>query len=395
MAKKIDYASMFTLRKDGRYQGYWHDLDADGEPNGPRHTICDRDPEKLYYRIQEKEHPQLKKALTFEDIAEQWKAARWEDLSYKSTEAYAAPFRCLVERFGTREINSIETRDVSAFLTYLANRKYAKRTVQLHRDMMSQIYNAAIGKRLTRYNPCDHAVMPRNLAEGTRGIPPDEAIEAVKSGLDKPFGLFAYICLYAGLRRGELLALRYEDIDRDAKLIHVTKSVEYIGNNPHIKEPKTKSGRRDVIMPDVLAEAIPKGSGYIFAREDGQIITKQTYAEKWKRYCKAIGYNITAHQLRHGYASMLYEAEIPDKDAQEQLGHANITLTRDVYTHISKKQRSKTAAKINKFIDNQTASSDNDEDLDAVVGQILALLEGKDVSLILAKLAANLGKEKT
>ena len=116
--------------------------------------------------------------------------------------------------------------------------------MQLHRDMMSQLYNYAIAEGLTRYNPCDHIAMPKGLAAGTRGIPSDEAIEAVKRGLDQPFGLFAYICLYAGLRRGECLALRYEDIDRRAQVIHVTKSVEYVSNNPHIKEPKTKAGCR-------------------------------------------------------------------------------------------------------------------------------------------------------
>ena len=62
MPKKIDYASMFTLRADGRYQGYWHEL-VDGKPSGPRHTIYDRDPEKLYFCIQDEEirrRPELK-----------------------------------------------------------------------------------------------------------------------------------------------------------------------------------------------------------------------------------------------------------------------------------------------------------------------------------------------
>ena len=54
---KINYGKLYTLRADGRYQGYWHELDADGLPRGPRHTICDRDPEKLYQRIQAKEQP--------------------------------------------------------------------------------------------------------------------------------------------------------------------------------------------------------------------------------------------------------------------------------------------------------------------------------------------------
>lgn len=344
MAKKIDYASMYTLRKDGRYVGSFTDEKG-------RHFVYDRDPEKLWHKLND---PKPAKAVTFKDIAEQWQSVRWETLSYKSIEAYRAPFRRLCERFGEREINSIETMDVSAYLAYLAQQGYAKRSVQLHRDMMSQIYNTAIANGLTRYNPCDHAVMPKNLAAGTRGIPSDEAIVAVRNGLNKPFGLFACICLYAGLRRGEALALRYEDIDRDAMLIHITKSVEYVGNNAHIKAPKTENGKRDVILLDVLSVAIPNGKGYIFAQENGNIITRQQYAEAWKRYCKAIGHQITAHQLRHGYATLLFEAGIPDKDAQELLGHADITLTRNIYTHIRAGHKQQVASQLNAFLGDKT-----------------------------------------
>lgn len=359
MAKKINYASMFTLRADGRYQGYWHELDADGKPKGKRHTICDRDPEKLYQKIQEKESVH---DITFAKIAEEWRGVRFEQLSYKSVEAYKAPFRRLCEQFGGEPIEKIEAADVSAFLSALGRQGYARRSVQLHRDMMSQIYNYAISERLTRYNPCDHATMPKGLSAGTRGIPSDEAIEAVRGGLDAPFGLFPYLCLHSGLRRGEALALRYEDIDRKRKVIHVTKAVEYINNNPHIKKPKTEAGKRDVLLLDVLDKAIPKKEGFIFCGEDGKLLTKEQYNARWSQYCKAIGYKLTAHQLRHGFATILYEAGIPDKDAQELLGHSDITLTRNIYTHIRTAQKSRTAEKLNAFVCNTDCKIDKSID---------------------------------
>lgn len=340
--KKVDYSALFTLRSDGRYMGYWRDKE------GKRHAAYDRDPQSLYKKIKEKEKPS---PITYQNVAESWSNERFEVLAYKSVEAYKPCLKRIVERFGACSLDEIETIDINAFLSWLASRQYSKRTVQMHRDIMSQIFNWAIAHQLTRYNPCDHASMPKGLSQGTRGIPSDDALEAVKRCTDHPFSLFAQICLYAGLRRGEALALRYEDIDRKAKCIHVTKSVEYQANKPHIKSTKTENSNRDAILLDVLADSIPNGKGYIFTNESGGIITRDRYNDRWKSYCKHIGFpDMTAHQLRHGFATILYEAGIPDKDAQELLGHSDITLTRNIYTHIRSSQKAKIAEQLNSFV---------------------------------------------
>lgn len=381
MAKKIDFAALYTLRPDGRYQGYWRSAD------GKRHTVCDRDPERLHEKIAQKEREASKPPAVFVEVAEEWKDKRFPELSYKTVEAYNPVFRRVVARFGEVVLGDLEPSTVSAYLQALAARGYAKRTVQMHRDMIHQIYNYAIAEGLTCLNPCDHVEMPRGLPEGTRGIASDDAIAAVIASRDKPFGLFAYILLYSGLRRGELLALKYEDVDHELRLIHVRRAVEFVGNNPHVKQPKTKSGKRDVILLDVLADAIPKHKrGYLFA-DDGKLLTRDQYRKRWAAYCKLIGCELTAHQLRHGYATLLYEAGVGDKDTQEQLGHSRIELTRDVYQHITKKQRSKTAAKINRYVEDQARDAD---ETDEIVRQILGLLEGRDVANILAKVAAAL-----
>ena len=382
MAKKIDYAALYTLRSDGRYQGYYRSAD------GKRHTVCDRDPQRLYDKIAQKEREADKPPAVFGEVAEAWKDQRWPELSYKTTEAYNPVFRRVVERFGREPLEDVETSTVSAYLQALAARGYAKRTVQMHRDMIHQIYNYAIAQGMTQVNPCDHVEMPRGLPEGSRGIASDDAIAAVIASKDKPFGMFAYILLYSGLRRGELLALKYEDVDHELRLIHVRRAVEYIGNNPHIKQPKTKSGKRDVILLDVLADVLPRHKrGYIFGGDEGKLLTRDQYRKRWAAYCKMIGCQLTAHQLRHGYATILYEAGVGDKDTQEQLGHSRIELTRDVYQHITKKQRSKTAAKINRYVEDQARDAD---ETDEIVRQILALMEGRDAGAIMARVAAAL-----
>jgi integrase len=247
--------------------------------------------------------------------------------------------------------DEVTAQSVQAFLADLGKKGFSRRSVQLHRDVLNMIFNNAIVEGKLTFNPCTAVQMPRNLPTSKRELPEDAAIEAVKRGAGQPFGLFALVCLYGGLRRGEALALRFEDIDRDKRTIRVNKAVEYIGNNPRVKGTKTAAGDRVVPLLAPLTAALPdQKSGLVFPREDGGPLTKTQYRKRWLRYCEAIGHEITAHQLRHGYATILYEAGIADKDAQELLGHSSIAVTRDVYTHIRSSRRTETAARLNAFV---------------------------------------------
>ena len=341
--KKIDYASMFTLRKDGLYMGYWHE-------GKKRHAIYDRDPESLYNRIQEKEND-VPAPLSFEQAAMNWETTHCERVGYKTAETYKAPMFRILNKYADLNAEEVTAQSIQAFLSDLGKQGFSRRTVQLHRDILNMIFNNAIVEGKLSFNPCSAVSMPRNLPSKKRELPDDDAIQAVKNSSGIPFSLFALVCLYGGLRRGEALALMYEDVDREKRIIRVSKAVEYIGNNPQIKPPKTAAGIRDVPLLDPLADVLPKKEhGLVFGNEDGSPLTKIQYRKRWIRYCEAIGYDITAHQLRHGYATILYEAGIPDKDAQELLGHSSIAVTRDIYTHIRSSRRQETANKLNAFV---------------------------------------------
>lgn len=372
--KKPNYAAMFTLRKDGLYMGYWREPEKGGHSSGKRHSIYDRDPERLYFRIQEKENDKAP-PLTFETAANAWERKHWDRIGNKTAETYKAPLKRVKAQFAGMDAEEVTAQGIQAFLADLGKQGFSRRSVQMHRDIINMIFNNAIIEYGTRFNPCGAVSVPRNLPKKKREIPPDSAIKAVQAGADKPFGLFALICLYAGLRRGEVLALTYEDIDRDAGLIHVDKAVEFIGNNPHIKPPKTDAGIRDVPLLDALAAVIPKeGSGLIFPGTGNNPLTKTQYRKRWIKYCEAIGYDITAHQLRHGFATILYEAGIPDKDAQELLGHSSIAVTRDIYTHIRASRRKETTARINAFFAAEKEKAQRTELVTRMVAILRSLL---------------------
>lgn len=355
--KKTDYAKLYTLRSDGRYQGYWRD------ENGKRHCVNDRDPERLHARLRALED-RTPAPPTFREISEAWEGRHRERVGYKTAETYTAPLRRLRDRFGEDPAEEIGPQEIQAFLNDLAKQSFSRRSVQLHRDILNMTYNDAILHGVLRVNPCAAVSLPRGLASSRREMPDEATVDAVRARTDAPFALFALICLYAGLRRGEVLALRWEDVDLENRLIYVSRAVEYVGNNAHVKATKTAAGMRTVPIFDQLAEVLPApGVGLIFPGADDQTpLTKTAFRKRWLKYCDAIGCDVTAHQLRHGFATILYEAGVRDKDAQELLGHASISVTRDVYTHIRQRQREATIKQVNAFLNPKKEGADGKND---------------------------------
>lgn len=352
---------LYTKRKDGRWQGYYYDLDANGEPirsRTTRHILCDRDPVGLYRRIEEKHTPIV---LTFGEVLNRWQREKWETLTRNSIAAYKPCLRRILEEFGEAPLDAITIKDVTAFLNSLGAQGYAKRSVEIHKTLMNEVYDYAILHNMVSHSPTDHAKIPRNLPVGSYGIASDEAIEAVKNNLDKPFGLYPYLLLYSGLRRGEALALRYEDIDRKEMVIHVTKAVEFDGNAPYLKEPKTEAGIRDVILLGALADAIPLGIGYLFPNPKDPLkpMTFSQFRTAWDRYRESVGgLAMTPHQFRHAYATILEKANVGWKARQTNLGHSNIQTTMNLYTHYDAEQRGAETNKLNEYVSRSLQSGD-------------------------------------
>ena len=383
MAKKIDYASMFTLRSDGRYQGYWHDLNADGQPKGARHTICDRDPERLYHRIHEKEQPT---ELTFRAIAEAWYSKKWEDYSAGTHDAYQAPYDRAVEEFGDRAATSILTPEIKAMLERLNDRGMSARTIKEQRTVIKLIYQNAINDRemgqQVRENPAAAAALPANMKRPkTREAPEDAIVAAIRDRAGTAYwGIYCLFLISTGFRRGEALATKWEDVDFDAKVIRCNKLISY-RKTQIIGKPKTENGFREVpLLPDLagpLAAYKPanaQGSDYVFFGTDpSKPLSRSTFLDRWMHYCKDMGFavdepvekigknghkyvkhhwrtTLTSHNMRHGYATMLFDAEVDEFTAQKLLGHANIETTRAVYTHLRQRKQQSSIKKLEAYV---------------------------------------------
>lgn len=323
----MNYAKLFTVRKDGSYQGKYKDA------SGKWHTVCDKDPEKLFYKIEELKKP---KPPTFGDLIDAWQEEHDAETAFKTAESYIAPCRRLKEEFGDIPAEEVTPLELQNFLNRMARRKYSKRTVQLHLTVIRLVYQRAVLLGILSVDTSAVLSIPKGLSAQRREVPKDAALAAVIASEKEEMGPFALTLYYTGLRRGEALALRYEDIDRKERIIHVRRALQFTPNFPEVKEPKTEAGVRDVHYPEALNKILPKKkSGPVFPGPDGKsYMNKGNFIYRWQKYCEAIGHDITCHQLRHYYATALYEAGVPVIAAQSQLGHKNASTTMGIYTHL-------------------------------------------------------------
>lgn len=323
----MNYAKLFMVRKDGSYQGKYKDA------SGKWHTVCDKDPEKLFYRIEELKKP---KPPTFGDLIDAWQAEHDAETAFKTAESYIAPCRRLKEELGDILAEEVTPLELQNFLNRMARRKYSKRTVQLHLTVIRLVYQRAVLLGILPVDTSAVLSIPKGLSAQRREVPKDAALAAVLASEKEEMGPFALTLYYTGLRRGEALALRYEDIDRKERIIHVRRALQFTPNYPEMKEPKTEAGVRDVHYPEALNKILPKKkSGPVFPGPDGKsYMNKGNFIYRWQKYCEAIGHDITCHQLRHYYATAMYEAGVPVIAAQAQLGHKNASTTMGIYTHL-------------------------------------------------------------
>lgn len=323
---------------------------------------------------------------TFEKWKDMWLASKTcgagQLTAYKSCIAHFEPL------YGW-EIGKIRTCDMQTILNELAD-SLSQKTLQQTRMSVKQVFRLAIVNRVLDYNPAEALEIPKNAAPPEKRTPiSDEQIAWIRNTPHRA-QLPAMIMVYCGLRRGEVMALRWNDIDLEKKVLHVRRSVEMIKGQPFEKDGgKTDAAIRDVPIPEDLRNflsshkpAPPRGKNVelyplITARvRSGRIHTTASWDEMWSSFMDTINIThgdfsdceyqprskfdkrgvpcvietFTAHQLRHTYATLLYEAGIDVITAKYLLGHAKIETTLKIYTHLREQHKTAEITKLDAYL---------------------------------------------
>lgn len=314
-----------TRRKDGLYQEVL-------KINGKTKYFYGKTKSEVLRKVRAYEE-ECERGALFEAVADAWWEAHEPSLAYNTSKSYKPAYLRAKKTFGETPIKDILPSQISAEIENFSL-NHADKTVRTQLMVYNLIFRYAVKKGHTLFNPVRDLTVPKNLPKKKRTSPSSEDIKRAKENTHKPFGMFAFWALYTGMRRGELMALEWKDVDIKNRTITVNKSLYHINNKPAIKLPKTQTSIGTLPILDALANKIKPGKGLVFPNDNGDYMTNTQFIAKWTEYCRATGITSTPHQFRHAYATMLFENNIPPEEAQALLRHAQLSTTMDIYTDL-------------------------------------------------------------
>lgn len=327
--------------------------------------------------------------ISFEAFAQKWLESVRSNLAYGTYVGYEQLLRKeILPYFKAFRIANIGTQDIEAFYRMLAD-EYSAGTIKRYANVLCCIFSTAKRWGVMENNPCQGARKPKGRQEKTelKYFTPEQSLMFLRSlnWLPAQYRIFYMLSLFCGFRKGETLALKWEDIDLEKQEISISKSIGRTEAGFTCKEPKSKSSVRTVPFPDSMLPLLEKyhgeyerrrevlgdrwkGKDNIFIRTDGRLMGHTTIYQHFtahlKRYNRWVEEHpeeardkkllplpsIPLHGLRHSCATLLNYLDVNIVDISKYLGHANCSTTMNIYAHSFEEQKRVASSKLNDFL---------------------------------------------
>lgn len=318
--------------------------------------------------------------ITFKSFAKQWLEMYEMSGTVKVTTVRVRrlAIKRLMNHLAELKLRNITLKQYQDALFDLKKRGYSERTIEITNTTGRMIFKKALELGLIKKDPTEYAVIPREQKtvedlESQKEIPKylerDELLRFLEiartKGLDLDYPIFLMLA-YTGMRIGELLALKWSDIDFEEQTISITKTI--YNNNNSVKNyqlltPKTRSSVRVIDVDEYVIIELKKlrakqneirmkhrntyhDENFVFAELNnidllGYPKSHRTIIYRMKRLLRLAGLDesLSPHSLRHTHTSLLAEADATLEEIMERLGHHSDETTRNVYLHITKTRK--------------------------------------------------------
>jgi integrase len=293
---------------------------------------------------------------------------RWLDhirtqVSPRTLEVYGETIARIVPHIGNVVLSKLRPDAIAA--TYAAAlRRLSPRSVHMMHRLLAQSLRQALRWQLIARNPCDAVSPPRVERRQMQVLDADATAALIDAVRGRSLFMPIMLGVLCGLRRGEIAALRWRDVDLDAGRLLIVASLEQT-NGGVIRLKPPKSGRsRTVALPALAVEELRRhrlrqaeellqlgirqaDETHVCLQSNYQPWPPRSLSSVFAKFIRAAGLpRVRLHDLRHSHATHLLGANVHPKIVQERLGHANIGTTMDLYTHVMPGMQDEAASRI-------------------------------------------------
>jgi integrase len=279
---------------------------------------------------------------------------------------YALDVRRITAALGRLKLSEVTPQRIQAFLNSLREQGLSASSVKHCRAVLRSALGQAETWNLIARNPAagKRVTSPRGERYEIEALSITQARAIMAAFVGHPFEALVHTALATGLRQGELLGLRWQDLDLDAGTLTVRVQLQRVDGVRRLKEPKSDRSRRALPLPPSAVEALRQHrrrqlearlsagatwqeTGHVFTTSVGTPFDNSNVIHRFHRQLAKAGLpRMRFHDLRHGAASVLLQSGLSLREIMEILGHSQIGITANLYTHIAPEMKRDAAAKM-------------------------------------------------
>ena len=302
------------------------------------------------------------------------------NLSPRTAEGYEHIMRKhLIPAFGNIMLIQLKAEHIQRYYAEKTKAGLSAQTIRHHHTALHKALHTAVEWGLLSQNVADAVSSPRVQRPEMQTWCEDDVTRFLEAAKSTPYYALFYTALFTGMRRSELLALRWQEVDFILSQIYVSRSLHCLKGGAVVFRPtKTAKGKRSIAMTPrgfmVLKDHREKCTAeravlltpltdedLVFSHADGGPLLPNTVTHAWIKIIRRTNLKqIRLHDARHTHASIMLKQEIHPKIVQERLGHANIAMTLDTYSHIAPGLQKAAAERFDEAFTNKYTSTESE-----------------------------------
>ncbi|AFK86966.1 MULTISPECIES: tyrosine-type recombinase/integrase [Thermoanaerobacterium] len=305
---------------------------------------------------------------TLKDYLNEWLKVKKSSVGLKTYATYEYYLKeYIIPSLGDYKIKKLVPLIIQSAYNDLEAAGLKGSTIRYIHNLLNQALEQAVTWQMINRNPCKNLVLPKAVEREMKVLTPEQARKFLEACIYDRFGVLFELLLTSGMRPSEVLGLKWEDVDWKNNRITIKRTLSRVGKTWLFKETKTKNSRRTIILPCEVMEDLKEHRkkqaqekleaeeyndyGLVFACSNGNPLGITNIKQHFKALLKDTGLpDLRLYDLRHSCATLLLAAGENPKVTSERLGHSNVAITLNIYSHVLPSMQEEAAMKLENLL---------------------------------------------